>query len=282
MTTETEAAPNAATSAAVIPWRYRLQAYSIVIARGFAVGLLLYVAMLALFYGLGAAITAGLRLVWPWLAELPFAAAAGVTVVPVYFAWAVALILRQDRAQLAAQFSSGLGVFYTSNASAPIDATEAQLAVSRFKGRLTMAQFRAGFLGFIALIVFDQSFLAALMLYGAVSAAPEFWPFLTDVDATASTLGAFYLFFLQAPLDVALLGAPELYGFSLSALTPKPDAYVFIVLLLVFKVVLISEYVSLFVMMISIDPDLNSADAERMRQAVERDAGGAVHHAALD
>ncbi len=121
--------------------------------------------------------------------------------------------------------------------------------VIREVGRGFASGYLAGFLG--GMLVF-HSLYAAAVSWGISQMMPDIPLFASGND---EGFPAHFLFWLAVPLDLFLLDAPTLFGFSPSPLEPNPGLVVFLIAMFAFKTLLVASVVRLVLTALRYEPD---------------------------
>ena len=235
-------------------------------------GAMIGVAGFLLGLGIVAAVAAVLlvlaRLAVPALAAMSFVTAAGLTVVPAYLAIEIIFKL-VDRGRLERKLANLYGSFVLASLpEKPQSFEESMMRVLRVDALLTWL--RAALASFLGLALVFQCLYVALITAAVLTVWPDLHLF---AGSQTLSLGEIALFWLDVPLDVFLLGAPDLFGFGLSTLSYNPDVTWFVVVMFLFKVVLVAEAINLLFAVWNTQADVHSREThdtlDTLRQRAE-------------
>lgn len=187
------------------------------------------------------------------LGAMSYVTAAGLTVVPAYLCIEI-IVKLADRGRFEGRVAGIYGAGMLAALPEPGSSFEDR-ALHALQSRSLLFSFRSILVTFTALAVIFQCLEAAWITSSVVTV----WPGLPEFFGSEQpTFGAIARFWLDMPLDVLLLGAPDIFGFGFSPLSAGSANAWFVTIAFVFKVGLVAEAINLIVVASNAQADPHS------------------------
>lgn len=178
----------------------------------------------------------------PQLSQLDVLTVAGLTIVPLYLLSELVFRLA-DRGRFERKIAELFGAIgLVSRPEA--DESDEQRLNALLHGQIAVMVIRAMLVSFLAVGLMVQCLYLAIVTRSVLTVWPSLALF-SGPTAHDQDLGAIALYWLDMPLDILLLGAPDLFGFRLSSLTANSGNLAFVSAAFVYKVFIAAEAIAL-------------------------------------
>lgn len=254
---------------AIVPTHVRLLLNARMALNGLMIAACGFVLGLAIVALIAAALLLIARLAIPELDAMSYMTAAGLSVVPAYLCIEIMFKL-VDRGRMERRLASLYGsvMLAMRSGSGPADSFDDKLMRAlRFDMLLTWL--RTTLASFLGLALVFQCLYAAWITSSVMTTWPDVQLFTTSDQPTFDAIATFWL---DIPLDVFLLGAPDLFGFGLSPLSYNPEDMWFVGIVFVFKAILVAEAINLIFAVWNTVADVHSQDTQDAYETLRKSA----------